>query len=655
MMPIWSIKASGVIHQEFDGEVVVIDLASGSYFSLAGSGGALWRQLGSGGATADALAAMLVSLHEVDAAQAKADVAAFLADLAREGLVVRSDGGPQSDDAPRDAASSAGAGAGAARSPYVAPKVNAFHDLQELFLLDPVHDVDPSEGWPHAGAAAGARDAAAADGSAAARAPSQTALQVSGADLVWSSTDGTAVVVNRDRGTYCRLDGNAARAWRAIASGPALVEDRTLADALVEGGFAHSAAARAPAAAGGSGAMAAGGSVSLHTELVEQIQPWGKRKRPPRVPASSSTRGLCDRLDAWYESSVTGSRTSEHLIARHRIAVETPTGCDCAALAAALPCAEGTHGARTGLRPEGDSMPHDRRSLLIRAWRGDWSHAAPMLANLVQSLHARWGTLCGPRGEVIDLHTDTTSAIFDPGTSVLSVIDRERNRSWFVKTDDRPFPFWEIGSPFRFLLHDHFAHHGMQFVHGAAVGDAAGALLVVGMGGSGKSSTAMACAAAGMSYLGDDYCIVDCESHEVHCLYRSGKLVGEKDLARLPAFAGRSINADSFERGGSGKGVYLVDSVVEGSIAASRPVAGIAVPHIVRETGSRVGPACAGDALEALMPSSIGQLPGAGAEDARRLERLVAECRTIRIDVGSDARGVAEAVRGALRACSASA
>lgn len=650
-MSAWSIKDSGVIHQQFDGEVVVIDLASGSYFSLAGSGGALWRQLGSGGATADALAATLVSLHEVDAAQAKADVAAFIADLEREGLVVRTDGVPHSEDAPRDAESPAGAGA--ARAPYLAPKVNAFHDLQELFLLDPVHDVDPSEGWPHAGAAAGAGGAAADSGGAAARTPSHTALQVSGADLVWSSTGETAVVVNRDRGTYCRLDGNAARAWGAIASGSTLVEDRTLADALVDGGFAIPAAA--PAAAGSSGAVAPGGSVSLHTELVEQIKPWGKRTRPPRVAASSSTRGLCDRLDAWYESSVTGSRTSEHLIARHRITVETSTGCDCAALAAALPCAEGTQGAHTGLGTEGDAVPHVRCGLLVRAWRGDWAHAAPMLANLVQSLHACWGTLCGPRGEVIDLHTETTSAIFDPGTCVLSVIDRERGRAWFVKTDDRPFPFWEIGSPFRFLLHDHFAHYGLQFVHGAAVGDASSSLLIVGMGGSGKSSTAMACAAAGMSYLGDDYCIVDCESREVHCLYRSGKLVGEQDLARLPAFAGRSINADSFERGGSGKGVFLLDSVLAGSVASSRRIAGIAVPRIVGETGSRVAPACAGDALEALMPSSIGQLPGAGIEDAQRLERLVAECRTARINVGSDARGVAEAVREALRACSASA
>lgn len=648
-----------MIHQEFDGEVVVIDLASGSYFSLAGSGGALWRQLTDGGATADALASILVSLHEVDAAQVQADVAAFLADLEREGLVVRC-----SDAAASDAATAGAASAGvalpgappplpaaAARTPYSPPKVNAFHDLQELFLLDPVHDVDPAEGWPRAGSAAGAGGAGATDGSVAARAPAQVALQVSSADLVWASVGETAIAVNRDRGTYCRLDGNAARAWLAITSGSALVDDRALADALVEGGFAQLIAG----AAGRSGAMPAGGSVRISAELVEQIKPWGKRKRPPRVPTSSSTAGLCGRLDEWFESSVTSARTSEHVIARHRISVETATEGDCATLSLALPAAGGPPRTGAGTSVPTGELAHADPGLLIRAWRGKPANAAPMLANLIESLRARWGTLCGPRGEVIDLHTEETSAIFDPGTCVLSVIDRKRGCAWFVKADDRPFPFWEIGSPFRFLLHDHFAHRGLQFVHGAAVGDASAALLIVGMGGSGKSSTALACAVAGMSYLGDDYCVVDCASREVHCLYRSGKLVGHGDLARLPAFAGRCINEDAFEHGGSGKGVYLVNEVAAGAAAATRPIAGVAVPRIVQQAHSRVIACAAGDCLEALMPSSIGQLPGGDTEDARRIGALVAACPSAGIEVGSDPRRVTDAVREALRTCCASA
>ncbi len=641
VMDTWSVKESGVIHQEFDGEVVVIDLASGNYFSLPGSAGVLWRQMVQGPCTAQSLIATLIAAYDVDQPSATEDVSAFLADLEREGLAVRS-----AADSPVPSSVPVGAEA-AARAPYSVPKVTAFRDLQELFLLDPVHEVDPSAGWPHVAAApappvpAAATPQARADGlhaSAPSPAPSSgpAAIRLCAADLVWATSGSTTIVVHRDRGLYCRLDGGAAQAWQALASGAVQVSDPAIASALVEHGFAE------PAVPAGADTPAiGGGSLQVHDDLVEQIRPWGQRKRPARLGATESTTGLCDRLDAWFAACVPESRISEHTIAGHRISIESPATGDCTALAQALPPAE----------PHAKSEGH----LLIRVWRGHASMAAPMLANLVESLMARWSTLCGPRGEVIDFHTEVTSAIFDPGTRILSVIDRSQSRAWCVKVDDAPLPFWEVGSPFRFLLHDHFAHHGLQFVHGAAVGDSAGALLIVGAGGSGKSSTALACAASGMRYLGDDYCLVDCASRTVHCLYRSGKLVGPRDTERMPMFAGRSVNPDSFERGGPGKGVYMVDSVVPGSLAASMRIAGIAMPRIVGESRSRVERATAGDALAALVPSTVGQLPGADAADAARLERLVGSCPVLTLLVGRDTAGVAAAAHQAIATCSASA
>jgi hypothetical protein len=611
----WSAKESGVIHQEFDGEVVVIDLASGNYFSLPDSAGVLWRQMVQGPCTAQSLIATLVGKYDVEQARAAEDVLAFLADLERDGLAVRSTGAAHAPaSVPADTAQSA-------RAPYSAPKATAFRDLQELFLLDPVHEVDPSAGWPHV---------------AAATPSGPRAIRMRAADLVCATSGSATIVVHRDRGLYCRLDGGAAQVWQALASGTVQVCDAAVSTALVEHGFAELAASGDAAAT-----AIAGGSVEVHDELVEQIRPWAQRRRPARLAATSSTTGLCERLDAWFAACVTESHESEHAIAGHRVRVQAPAHGDCAPLAHALAPAA----------PLPDAAPE----LLIRVWRGHPSKAAPMLANLVESLVARWSTLCGPRGEVIDFHTDTTSAIFDPGTRILSVIDRSRSRAWSVKVDDAPFPFWEIGSPFRFLLHDHFAHHGLQFVHGAAVGESAGALLVVGMGGSGKSSTALACAASGMRYLGDDYCLVDCASRAVHCLYRSGKLVGPPDLERMPMFADRSVNPDSFERGGRAKGVYMVDAVVPGSLAASMRIAGIAMPRIVRESSSRIERATAGDALAALVPSTVGQLPGADAGDATRLERLVRSCPAVTLLIGRDTAGITAAARDAIVTCSASA
>jgi hypothetical protein len=141
----------------------------------------------------------------------------------------------------------------------------------------------------------------------------------------------------------------------------------------------------------------------------------------------------------------------------------------------------------------------------------------------------------------------------------------------------------------------------------------------------------------------------------VHCLYRSGKLVGQPDIERIPMFAGRSVNEDSFERSGRAKGVYMVDSVVPGSLAASMHIAGIAMPRIVGEASSRVERAEAGDALAALVPSTVGQLPGADAGDAARLEQLVGSCPTVTLRIGRDTAGIAAAARDAIDTCAASA
>ncbi len=611
----WTVKDSGVIHQDFDGEGVVIDLDTGNYFSLPGAAGALWRRLAAGAASASDLADELVALYDVSHATALADATIFLADLERERLVVDGAG----------AAAAAGSPTATARAAYVARRLDAYRELQDLLLLDPVHEVDPAVGWPQAAGHAAGHAAE----------PGGAAVRLSGADVVAAGVDSTVVVVNRDRGIYCRLDGEAARAWRSIESGPTCLHGETVMRHLLEGGFVERVDdGHVPATT-----SEATGDVTIHDELHEQIRPWGNRRRPPRLATPPTAVAILDRLDGWFEATAASVTTTRHSVAGHRIMVSAPADTDTAALVSAIPSAA----------PDDTSEP----ALRVQMWRGTPAAAAPFVANLAESLASNWSTLCGPRGEVVDLHTETITAIFDPGGNVLSVVDRPRGRAWAIKIDDRPYPFWEVGAPLRFILHDYFSRHGLQMVHGAAVGDDRGGLLVVGKGGSGKSSTALAAAAHGLRYVGDDYCLVDPTGLTVHALYGTGKLVGRADVERLPAYRGRSINADSFERGGSGKGVFLVDEVCAGSLTARQPLRAIVLPRIVPGPRTRGQGGSRGDALAAIFPSTVGQLPGAGPEDAQNVERLVSSLSTFELHVGSDPRGAAEAIREILETCSA--
>jgi hypothetical protein len=73
---------------QVDGEVVVLDSRRSLYYSVNETGGRLWTALRAGTTQTD-LVRLLVEHHGVDANRARADVAAFVAQLAEAGLLDR--------------------------------------------------------------------------------------------------------------------------------------------------------------------------------------------------------------------------------------------------------------------------------------------------------------------------------------------------------------------------------------------------------------------------------------------------------------------------------------------------------------------------------------------------------------------------------------
>ena len=68
---------------------------------------------------------------------------AFVDELEREDLLVRTDqAAPSAVSAPTPVAS------GDERPAFVAPVISKFTDMEDLLLLDPIHEVDEM-GWPH--------------------------------------------------------------------------------------------------------------------------------------------------------------------------------------------------------------------------------------------------------------------------------------------------------------------------------------------------------------------------------------------------------------------------------------------------------------------------------------------------------------------------
>ncbi len=116
-------QAAGEI---INGEAVVINLATGVYYSLDGVAGEIWRMV-TERLDVQAMIDEIVASFEVEAAPAAHDLARVLDQLVEEGLIRRTDAGA-ADSGPRRSRP---------RAPYVAPAVQIYRDMQDLLALDP--------------------------------------------------------------------------------------------------------------------------------------------------------------------------------------------------------------------------------------------------------------------------------------------------------------------------------------------------------------------------------------------------------------------------------------------------------------------------------------------------------------------------------------
>lgn len=126
-----------VVADVIDGEAVIMNLKTGRYFSSQGTGGECWDALAAGLSVAQ-LVDQLAEKYAADRATIEAAVAGFVEDLVSHELIAPSDAPPRS--VPVKPPSSASA-------PFHAPELNVYSDMQDLLLLDPIHDVDAA-GWP---------------------------------------------------------------------------------------------------------------------------------------------------------------------------------------------------------------------------------------------------------------------------------------------------------------------------------------------------------------------------------------------------------------------------------------------------------------------------------------------------------------------------
>jgi hypothetical protein len=261
-----------------------------------------------------------------------------------------------------------------------------------------------------------------------------------------------------------------------------------------------------------------------------------------------------------------------------------------------------------------------------------------LVSSLIRLLKITWLEDRGIRGEILDYNSGRIrAALHGHDNTILSLIDlQERTAVYWVQTGS-DIPWYETGAPLRILLYWWFSHHAKQIIHGGAIGTERGGLLLGGKGGSGKSTTALACLDSALLYAGDDYSLVELSSQPfVHSLYNTAKVKGEADLNRFPWMSSRICNVERIGPDAEKPMMFLHEHQPD-KITSGFPLKAVVLPRFFPGTKKcEVTSLAPESAFRAIAHSTITQLAGAGSEALRAMSQIVHRVPCYLVKLGED-------------------
>jgi len=139
------VNQPSVASELIDGEVVIMNLDSGNYYSTRQIGGQLWSWIEEGVSQGELVSRLMVD-YAGEAGPMASAVETFIGTLLEHELIVEASPSPARIQSPPAAAATLSA---LERPPFTPPVLEVFADMRDLLLLDPIHDV-AEVGWPTA-------------------------------------------------------------------------------------------------------------------------------------------------------------------------------------------------------------------------------------------------------------------------------------------------------------------------------------------------------------------------------------------------------------------------------------------------------------------------------------------------------------------------
>lgn len=229
----------------------------------------------------------------------------------------------------------------------------------------------------------------------------------------------------------------------------------------------------------------------------------------------------------------------------------------------------------------------------------------------------------------------------EPVTGIIRVLWPAGNEGWWQVPDAGDLHYFSRGAPLRELLHAALRRADAALLHAGAVGYPDRGVLLVGPGGSGKSTATAACLGSGLGFVSEDYTVITTDPvPSALALYSSTKL-NDDSLGWISWLAPHVTNP---VRGSGEKNlIQLAKACPERLLDACRLTAVLVVGRN-QGTATEIRPVSRGEALRAVAASTIIQLRSAGAPELKQLAGVIQTLPCHRLLTGQDLNDIPRAI-----------
>ena|SRR6218665_328954 len=133
----YQLDDTNIAQEVFGSEAVLINIPLGKYYSIRGTTGIRILELLQEPANVESIWSEIQNEFQLDETTSRTDIEAFLIQLENESIITEV----------FETVSFVGKET-ALKLPYEKVELEIFDDMQELILLDPIHDVESFRGWP---------------------------------------------------------------------------------------------------------------------------------------------------------------------------------------------------------------------------------------------------------------------------------------------------------------------------------------------------------------------------------------------------------------------------------------------------------------------------------------------------------------------------